>query len=114
MKGNSNRRYSAAEGGININERYVGLGASQQQQQATERAVTPLEEDKVTSDPIPETAASGSEVKEVTVASEADDDPDPRHYQYIGAKDRLRTPQAVGADTITESARYHFAPKNSY
>ena len=34
--------------------------------------------------------------------------------QYIGAKDRLRTPQAVGADTITESARYHFAPKNSY
>ena len=30
--------------------------------------------------------------------------------QYIGAKDRLRTPQAVAADTITESARYHFAP----
>ena len=86
-------------------------------------------------------------MKEVTAASEADDDPDPRHYQvkkiknqnqklksnqienqnqtatfspphsfpqYIGAKDRLRTPQAVAADTITESARYHFAPKSSY
>ena len=76
----------------------------------------------------------------MAVASEADDDPDPRHYQvqkikpatlqahphsltltlfqlppqYIGAKDRLRTPQAVEADTITESARYHFAPKSSY
>ena len=40
-------------------------------------------------------------------------DPDPLADRYVDPRrDRLRTPKAVGADTITESAKYHFAPKH--
>ena len=40
-------------------------------------------------------------------------DPDPLAERYVDPRrDRLRTPKAVGEDTITESAKYHFAPKH--